>query len=85
MVLSASGEFRQMSFVSDIATTKGCSNVDCVADHLVKKIKDYQWMFVNCLIENPTFDSQTKESITLLAKKFGSNYELSEKVYNHVY
>jgi len=29
------------------------------------QIKPHLWIFVNCLIENPTFDSQTKENLTL--------------------
>lgn len=37
------------------------------------------WVFVNCLIENPTFDSQTKENMTLQSKSFGSKCALSEK------
>lgn len=37
------------------------------------------WIFVNALIENPTFDSQTKENMTLQAKNFGSTCKLSEK------
>lgn len=37
------------------------------------------WLFVNALIENPTFDSQTKENMTLVAKSFGSKCEMSEK------
>jgi DNA topoisomerase-2 len=36
------------------------------------------WNVVNALIENPTFDSQTKETMTLLASKFGSKPTLSE-------
>lgn len=43
------------------------------------QIKNHCWIFVNCLIENPTFDSQTKENMTLVAKKFGSTCSLSEK------
>ncbi len=43
------------------------------------QIKQHLWVFVNCLIENPTFDSQTKESMTLKSSNFGSNFELSEK------
>ena len=35
-------------------------------------IKSHLWVFVNCQIENPTFDSQTKENMTLKAKSFGS-------------
>ncbi|XP_065280269.1 DNA topoisomerase 2-alpha-like [Dermacentor albipictus] len=103
VALSASGEFKQMSFVNGIATTKGGSHVDHVAEHLVKKVmesvkkknkagvkiqskqvKDYLWMFVNCLIENPTFDSQTKENMTLPFKKFGSKCELSDKFYSQM-
>jgi DNA topoisomerase-2 len=37
------------------------------------------WIFVNALIENPTFDSQTKETMTLLSSKFGSKPTLSEE------
>ncbi|KAL1128861.1 hypothetical protein AAG570_013395 [Ranatra chinensis] len=43
------------------------------------KIKAHMWLFVNCLIVNPTFDSQTKENMTLQAKKFGSKCQLSDK------
>ncbi|VDK32766.1 unnamed protein product, partial [Gongylonema pulchrum] len=35
------------------------------------QIKNHMWVFVNALIENPTFDSQTKETMTLQAKNFG--------------
>jgi DNA topoisomerase-2 len=35
------------------------------------QIKNHMWIFVNALIENPTFDSQTKETLTLPASKFG--------------
>ncbi len=40
-------------------------------------IKGHLWIFVNCLVENPTFDSQTKENMTLKAKSFGSTCPLS--------
>ena len=43
------------------------------------QIKNHMWVFVNCLIENPTFDSQTKENMTLQAKSFGSKCELKEE------
>ncbi|KAM9307935.1 DNA topoisomerase 2-beta isoform 2-T2 [Gastrophryne carolinensis] len=43
------------------------------------QVKNHIWVFVNCLIENPTFDSQTKENMTLQAKSFGSKCPLSEK------
>uniref|UniRef100_A0A9J8DL42 DNA topoisomerase 2 n=1 Tax=Cyprinus carpio carpio TaxID=630221 RepID=A0A9J8DL42_CYPCA len=56
--------FQQISFVNSIATTK---------------VKNHVWVFVNALIENPTFDSQTKENMTLQTKSFGSKCTLSEK------
>ncbi|TBU56240.1 type II DNA topoisomerase [Dichomitus squalens] len=42
------------------------------------QIKSHMWIFVNALVENPTFDSQTKETLTLPASKFGSKPTLSE-------
>lgn len=41
------------------------------------QIKNHLQVFVNCLIENPTFDSQTKENMTLRATAFGSKPVLS--------
>ena len=35
------------------------------------QVKNHMWIFVNTLIENPTFDSQMKEQLTLMASKFG--------------
>uniref|UniRef100_A0A671FW24 DNA topoisomerase 2 n=1 Tax=Rhinolophus ferrumequinum TaxID=59479 RepID=A0A671FW24_RHIFE len=43
------------------------------------QVKNHVWIFVNALIENPTFDSQTKENMTLQVKNFGSTCQLSEK------
>ncbi len=41
--------------------------------------KNHLWMFVNCAIVNPTFDSQTKETMTLRQSSFGSKPILSEE------
>ncbi|KAJ0178117.1 hypothetical protein K1T71_005940 [Dendrolimus kikuchii] len=43
------------------------------------QVKNHMWLFINCLIVNPTFDSQTKENMTLQAKSFGSKCNFSEK------
>lgn len=43
------------------------------------QVKTHLWVFINCLIVNPTFDSQTKETMTLQAKNFGSKCNLSDK------
>ncbi|KAG6869034.1 hypothetical protein C0993_004707 [Termitomyces sp. T159_Od127] len=42
------------------------------------QLKNHMWIFVNALIENPTFDSQSKETLTLPASKFGTKPQLSE-------
>jgi len=48
-------------------------------------IKDNLFIFVKSTIENPTFDSQTKETLTTLVAKFGSKCELSDKFYDKLY
>ncbi|KAL4561866.1 hypothetical protein LXL04_034048 [Taraxacum kok-saghyz] len=40
-------------------------------------VKNYLWVFVNSLIDNPAFDSQTKETLTIKASSFGSTCELT--------
>lgn len=90
------GQFNQVSFVNSIATTKGGTHVEHVAQQIIAKlvdevkkrnkaapvkphqIKQHLWIFVNCLIENPAFDSQTKENMTLRPSAFGSKCNLSE-------
>lgn len=47
-------------------------------------VKNHLWIFVNCLIENPAFDSQTKETLTTKQSKFGSSCEVSEKTMRSV-
>lgn len=41
-------------------------------------VKSHIWVFVNAMIENPSFDSQTKEFLTLKASAFGSKCDLSD-------
>ena len=40
--------------------------------------KQFLWVFVDSLIENPAFDSQTKETLTTKPAEFGSTCELPE-------
>ncbi|CAG9816212.1 unnamed protein product [Phaedon cochleariae] len=48
------------------------------------QVKNHMWVFINCLIVNPTFDSQTKENMTLQMKSFGSKCTLSDKFIQQV-
>ncbi|XP_062222323.1 DNA topoisomerase 2-like [Phragmites australis] len=41
-------------------------------------VKTHLWVFVNALIDNPAFDSQTKETLTTRQGSFGSKCELSD-------
>ncbi|KAG9456462.1 hypothetical protein H6P81_000970 [Aristolochia fimbriata] len=41
--------------------------------------KNHLWVFVNALIDNPAFDSQTKETLTTRQSSFGSKCELSDE------
>ncbi len=43
-------------------------------------IKDNLFLFINSTIVNPTFDSQTKDSLTTPIKSFGSKCEISQKM-----
>ncbi|KAK1370431.1 DNA topoisomerase 2 [Heracleum sosnowskyi] len=40
-------------------------------------VKNHLWVFVNALIDNPAFDSQTKETLTIRQSSFGSKCDLS--------
>ena len=88
------GTFKQNSFVNSICTTKGGSHVKYITDMVVKSVlqtlqkknnvkshhvRNHMWVFVNCLIENPSFDSQTKETLTTRKANFGTVCELSKK------
>mmetsp|Transcript_7392 Transcript_7392/g.10576 ORF Transcript_7392/g.10576 Transcript_7392/m.10576 type:complete len:1439 (+) Transcript_7392:256-4572(+) len=41
-------------------------------------------IFVNCLVENPSFDSQMKEFLSTQPADFGSNYEISNRFLKEV-
>lgn len=92
--------FQQISFVNSIATTSGGTHVNYVTDQIVKKvsdrlkkqkksikpfqIKNNMFIFINCLIENPAFTSQTKEQLTTRVKDFGSKCEVPNDFVNKV-
>ncbi len=41
-------------------------------------VRENIWVFIRCLIENPSFSSQTKEELTTVSSKFGSKCEVSD-------
>ena len=92
-----SDEFKQVSFVNGIHTSKGGKHVDYIINQITKKmvayilkkkkielkgsiIKEQLFVFVNSTIENPTFDSQTKDYLNTPISKFGSTCEVSDKI-----
>lgn len=84
--LNESEQFAQVSFVNNIATSRGGTHVNYMTDLVVKAVlelihkhkgasksakeltagdvKRHLFLFVNALVVNPTFDSQTKTNLT---------------------
>lgn len=92
--MSPNFQFKQVSFVNGIHTTKGGKHVDYVLREitqlLVKHIKskkhvavretlvrDNLSLFINSIIVNPNFDSQSKDTLTSNSKDFGSKPSIS--------
>jgi hypothetical protein len=46
--------------------------------------KNHMWIFVNCQIENPAFDSQTKCTLTTTPESFGSICDVDQKFIKRV-
>ena len=47
-------------------------------------IKEQLMLFVNCVVENPAFDSQTKDTLNTKITKFGSSCKISDKFVDKV-
>ena len=47
-----------------------------------QNIKDNLIIFIKCTIVNPTFDSQSKETLTTISSKFGSTAKVSDEFIN---
>lgn len=48
------------------------------------QVKSHLSLYINCLIENPSFDSQTKETLTTKHSKFGSKWSMSDELVKKV-
>lgn len=94
--LTPHDEFRQVSFVNGIHTSKGGKHVDYILNQIVRKmvayiekkkkvtvkantVKEQIMLFVRCDIENPSFDSQTKDYMNTPIAKFGSACVVSDQ------
>lgn len=91
----AEDSFEQVSFVNGINTYQGGTHVNYITNKIVKEvgdiikkkcktvktqyIKNKVFIFVHCFIENPSFNSQSKERLDTKATKFGSKCDLSQK------
>lgn len=50
----------------------------------ISNIKNHLAIYVNALVVNPAFDSQTKENLTTKVSQFGSTCTVSEKIFKAV-
>jgi DNA topoisomerase-2 len=87
---------RQISFVNGINTKKGGKHVDTVVRNVLTdfceaatkkkvpvkpgQIRNAVVFFVSATIVNPAFDSQSKETLTTAADKFGSRFKSEGKL-----
>ena len=96
VALSPFDEYRQVSLVNGVYTSKGGKHVEYITNQIVRgvsqyiekkkkvkvkasTIKEQLIVFVNSIIENPSFDSQVKDFMTTPVSKFGSKCEVSKK------
>ena len=93
--LSPTEEFSQVSFVNGIFTGKGGKHIDYLmgpytqayrphqkkekVDVKASTVKEQIMLFARCDIDNPSFDSQTKDHMTSPVSSFGSECVVSDK------
>ncbi|KAI1281234.1 DNA topoisomerase [Xylaria sp. FL0933] len=71
-----------VNYISDMICNSLLKHVNKKRKGLALKannIRNYIFIFVNCLITNPAFSSQTKEQLTTKVSQFGSKCELTDK------
>ncbi|CAN6286583.1 unnamed protein product [Urochloa humidicola] len=99
-VTQSEGTFQQVSFVNKFATIEGGTHVDYVSDQIaacmvkicgedfqveVSEVKKHLWVFVNAVIDNPIFDSPTRDALMSPQESFGSSCELVDGFLYNVY
>jgi len=87
VTLAPDQQHQQVSFCNTIHTSKGGEHVRAIVDDIAKhivpnkafkdldvkpsQVKNSTFVFVNALIVNPSFDSQTKDALTTRSRDFG--------------
>lgn len=95
VAMSEDNEFQQVSMVNGVVTSNGGRHIDHVTNKIANRlskqisteknqisakiIKSNLWVLVRAVIENPAFDSQTKEHLTTKVEKFGSKCDFSDE------
>ncbi|PWA75183.1 topoisomerase II [Artemisia annua] len=102
--------YKKISFINNIATRKGGSHVNYITNQILKhpgvvinlhsnSLKSCLQVFINARIDNPRFDSLTKENLTTakvdirstvklkpeFLRKFGKSRQFKKKVNDIVY
>ena len=84
--ISTSKGGKHVDLISKMLTSglKKVLTKKCKRDINETYIKNYLRIFVDTLIVNPSFDSQTKERLITTASKFGSKPEISDKFIKNI-
>tara|TARA_B000000475_G_scaffold272261_1_gene272982 strand:+ start:24329 stop:27817 length:3489 start_codon:yes stop_codon:yes gene_type:complete len=93
--------FTHMSYVNGIHTRLGGKHVDYIQNQIVKGlvdlgqkkkktlkpqfVKDNLFIGIKCLLNSPTYDSQTKEYMNTPVSKWGSKCEISDSFIQKLY
>lgn len=72
---------KHVDYILNQITKKLCDYIDKKKKIKVKPntIKEQLMLFVNCVVENPAFDSQTKDYMNTSVSKFGSSCKVTDK------
>jgi DNA topoisomerase-2 len=78
---------KHVDYITNQITKKLCELITKRKKVTVKPntIKEHLFVFIKSTINNPTFDSQTKEYLTTPYSKFGSKFDLDDKVIEKIY
>ena len=78
---------KHVDYITNQVTKKVCDIIQKRKKITVKQhtLREHIFIFVKSTINNPTFDSQTKETLTTPYSKFGSKYDIDEKTIEKIY